>query len=104
MSELFILNCIIIAWFAVAAIVFVTLFFFVAPYGRHTRKGWGPATASRFGWILMEAPAALVFTICFAFGLNARTIPAWSFWFYGNSITFTGRLFTRSRQEEKPGG
>ena len=76
MSELFILNCIIIAWFAVAAIVFVTLFFFVAPYGRHTRKGWGPATASRFGWILMEAPAALVFAICFAFGLNARTIPA----------------------------
>ena len=52
MSELFILNSIIIAWFALAVIVFITLFFFTAPYGRHTRKGWGPATNSRLGWVL----------------------------------------------------
>jgi len=75
MSELLILRLIIIAWFALAAVVFVALFFFVAPYGRHVRKGWGPNTNSWLGWVLMEAPAALVFAICFAFGTNMRTIP-----------------------------
>ncbi len=76
MNELRILNWIIITWFVIAACVFIALFFFTAPYGRHTRKGWGPATASRFGWILMEAPSAIIFGICFAFGINDRTIPA----------------------------
>ena len=75
MHELSILRLIVIAWFALAAVVFIVLFFFVAPYGRHVRKGWGPTTNSRFGWVLMEAPAALVFAICFAFGVNARTVP-----------------------------
>ena len=76
MDELLILRLIVITWFALAAVVFITLFFFVAPYGRHVRKGWGPTTNSRFGWVLMETPAALVFAICFAFGVNARTVPA----------------------------
>jgi 3-oxo-5-alpha-steroid 4-dehydrogenase 1 len=73
-SELSILRLIIITWFALAAVVFITLFFFVAPYGRHVRKGWGPTTNSRFGWVLMEAPAALVFAICFAFGVNTHLL------------------------------
>jgi steroid 5-alpha reductase family enzyme len=36
---------------------------------------WGPSINSRLGWVIMEAPAALVFAICFVFGVNARTVP-----------------------------
>ena len=75
MYELLIMRLIIIAWFTLAAGVFIALFFFVAPYGRHVRKGWGPSTNSWLGWIIMEAPAALVFAICFALGVNTRTVP-----------------------------
>jgi protein-S-isoprenylcysteine O-methyltransferase Ste14 len=46
--------------FISAPVVFITLFFFTAPYGRYYRQGWGPSVTARAGWMLMEAPAFLV--------------------------------------------
>ena len=49
-------------WLALTAGVFATLWFVVAPYGRHARRqGWGPTIDHRLGWLLMEVPAPLVF-------------------------------------------
>ena len=31
---------------------FLALLFINAPYGRHTRKGWGVEVPSRVGWIV----------------------------------------------------
>jgi protein-S-isoprenylcysteine O-methyltransferase Ste14 len=53
------------------AIVFVSLFFITAPYGRHVRAGWGPSISNRLGWIIMESPAALVFVGFYATGKHA---------------------------------
>lgn len=52
-----------LAWavMATGAIVFISLFFITAPYGRHARQGWGPTISNRLGWVIMESPAALVF-------------------------------------------
>ena len=36
------------------------LFRITAPYGRHSRGGFGPRLNSTLGWVLMEAPASLV--------------------------------------------
>ncbi len=66
-------------WFGVAAFVFIVLLFVPAPYGRHVRSGWGPMVGDRVGWILMEAPAALVFSWCFLAGAYRNTITAWVF-------------------------
>jgi protein-S-isoprenylcysteine O-methyltransferase Ste14 len=53
-------NGLLIAWFALAAATFVSLFFIAAPYGRHVRHGWGPTLGDKVGWVVMEAPASLV--------------------------------------------
>jgi 3-oxo-5-alpha-steroid 4-dehydrogenase 1 len=59
-SELGAYRAVLWGWLALSAITFITLFFRTAPYGRHTQRGWGPTIAPRWGWLLMEAPAALV--------------------------------------------
>ena len=68
MDELTIYNSLLVAWFIIGAIVFVALFSIAAPYGRHVRKGWGYSVGNMLGWVLMEAPAPIVFAICFLFG------------------------------------
>ena len=69
----------IAAGFVSAVVVFVFLFFFTAPYGRHARAGWGPSVRSRVGWILMETPAVL--SILY-FCLSARTGPLGIVWVF----------------------
>ncbi len=38
----------------------ITLLFTSAPYGKHSRPGWGPKMNSKAAWILMETPAVLM--------------------------------------------
>ena len=55
------------------------LFYVTAPYGRHLRGGWGPTLASRSGWFVVEAPAALIFAGGFAVGAHHEGVTAWVF-------------------------
>jgi len=61
-------NDLLLISFLLAAIVFVTLFFFAAPYGRHIRKGWGPEVRNKLAWIVMESPSPVFFAVCFSGG------------------------------------
>lgn len=49
------------AEFVLAGLTAAGLRFIVAPYGRHTRSGWGPTISARAGWVIMESPASLLF-------------------------------------------
>jgi protein-S-isoprenylcysteine O-methyltransferase Ste14 len=51
-------------WTALAAVTFPVLMKLTAPYGRHSREGWGPQISSRLGWVLMEAPSAVAVAGC----------------------------------------
>ena len=79
MKELTVFNGLLIAWFVLAVAVLVALFFVVAPYGRHSRRGWGYSIGNRTGWVLMEAPAPIAFAVCFLLGGNPNTAATISF-------------------------
>ena len=50
---------------ATVSVVFISLLFFAAPYGRHTKKGFGLMMPARLSWVLMELPAVLCFLYFF---------------------------------------
>ena len=76
MRESTVFNGLLVGWFVLAVVVFVALFFVVAPYGRHARKGWGYAIGNKLGWVIMEAPAPIVFAVCFLMGSHKNTTVA----------------------------
>ena len=49
-------TILLIVMAALAAVVFVSLFFVDAGYGKFYNKKWGPSINNRIGWVLMEAP------------------------------------------------
>lgn len=60
--------------FSFAIIVFVLLFFVSAPYGKFSRKGWGPAIKSKWAWMIMEFPSPSIILIFFILSDN-KNIP-----------------------------
>ncbi len=69
MAEL--LNWLSLGQIATALLTFVLLLTITAPYGRHSRSGWGPAIGGRLTWTLMELPASLGFALLYFQGENA---------------------------------
>jgi len=63
MDTLYKISLILI--FSFAVIVFVLLFFISAPYGKFSRKGWGPAVKSKWAWMIMEFPSPSLMIIFF---------------------------------------
>ncbi len=68
MDEWLFYHWLVVAWIALAVVTFVALFFVTAPYGRFTRRGWGPRLSARWGWILMESPSLITFLVLYALG------------------------------------
>jgi 3-oxo-5-alpha-steroid 4-dehydrogenase 1 len=74
MSETTFHFYLVLAGFGMAAVVFAALFFVSAPYGRHTRQGWGIVLPNHIGWILMEAPSAIFFAFYFFTGSAPKNL------------------------------
>jgi len=67
-------NILLIFLFFISVLVFISLFYINAPYGRFTRKNWGLRINPKIGWFIMEFPAFFVILTCFLTG-NKKTNP-----------------------------
>jgi protein-S-isoprenylcysteine O-methyltransferase Ste14 len=100
--ELF--NIIIIAWIGFALIMLAVLLNVSAPYGRHTRKGWGRTLSNRAAWVIMEVPSLLLILIL---PLLGPVLPSGWTWFFialwlvhytNRSLVYPFRTHTRGKQ------
>ncbi|MCX6012534.1 MAG: DUF1295 domain-containing protein [Chloroflexi bacterium] len=73
MNDIIFRNILII-WIFIAVAVFISLFFVTAPYGRYFGLNSRLSIYGMPGWIIMEAPASLVFAACFISNLQTVTI------------------------------
>jgi 3-oxo-5-alpha-steroid 4-dehydrogenase 1 len=93
-----------LAMIVMAVLTFVLLKLVVAPYGRHTRSGWGPTVRDRVGWIIMESPSLVLFAILYLRGPHrAEVVPlllfcAWVVHYANRVIVYPLRLKTPGKQ------
>jgi len=105
MSELLLYRSLLLCWLGLAVGVFVLLLFVAAPYGRHSRRGWGPVIPARLGWVLMEAPSPIGMVVLFLLGSAAHraSVTSWVFlgiWllhYVNRAFVFPFRMHSRGK-------
>jgi 3-oxo-5-alpha-steroid 4-dehydrogenase 1 len=91
-------------WILCAIILFPILLKVTAPYGRHSKKNWGPAIDNKLGWILMESPSFIIFVSLVLLGPNSLSSAVWilfSLWavhYFNRSFIFPLRTKTQGKK------
>jgi 3-oxo-5-alpha-steroid 4-dehydrogenase 1 len=70
-------NTLVYVWIGLAIITFFSLFFVSAPYGRFSRKNWGPVIPNWLGWVIMELPSLLTFSYFVITGEGQKNAVIW---------------------------
>ncbi len=70
-------ETLVIGWILLAVVIFPIAIRQKAPYGRHTRAGWGPMLDNRLAWIIMELPALLVLPVWIIISQSTLSKPAY---------------------------
>ena len=82
--------------FIVGLVVFVSLYFVDAGYGKMRTEKWGPSMSNKAGWFLMEVPVFLVVLYLYfksfpLYGGITKNVPYWIFF-----LIFEFHYFQRS--------
>ncbi|MBQ8959039.1 MAG: DUF1295 domain-containing protein [Bacteroidales bacterium] len=64
-------NLFLIVMACVAVVVFASLYFVDAGYGKFYDRKWGPAVSNKLGWVLMESPVFIAMLLLW-FGSDRR--------------------------------
>ena len=72
-------TILVYVWIAFGILLFPILLKIPAPYGRHSRPGWGFTVPNHLGWLLMEWPALVVFVYFFLAGPIEPSAVTWIF-------------------------
>lgn len=106
MTELTFFHNLIIFWFILACISFPVLFFFPVSYGRYMRKKLSCSIPGKWGWVIMELPAVLVFGTMFFIGTYNTCITAivfllmWMLHYIQRSLIYP--FLRRGREKRMP--
>jgi 3-oxo-5-alpha-steroid 4-dehydrogenase 1 len=93
-----------IVWILVAIIAFPFMLKITQPYGRHSKKNWGPMIDNRLGWIFMESPSFFIFISLVLFGSSTPSQPVWilfGLWaihYFNRSFVFPLRTKTNGKK------
>lgn len=91
------------AWIGLAAATFILLQYVDAPFGRHTRKDFGPSVPNHIGWIIMEFPSLLMVNLLFwtqvenVNWLNLSLLSLWSLHYINRSFIYPLRQKDKSK-------
>ena len=93
-------------WIGIAIITFISLIILKvrAPYGRHSRQGWGMMIDNHWGWFWMELPALVIVPIIALTGSAEKTslhwvlIALWTIHYTNRTLIFPFRLKTKGKK------
>ena len=89
-------------WIIVGIATFILLQFVTAPYGRHTKQGWGPQISNKIGWILMEVPSFLIILYFFLTSDQSSFASMlsilWLLHYFNRTFIFPFRIRTKGKQ------
>jgi hypothetical protein len=91
-------------WIALAVIVFFISLRITAPYGRHTRTGWGPMVDNKIGWMIYESPSLFLVIILFYLGDAPKSNVVWIMFslfclhYVNRTIIFPLRIKTKGKK------
>ena len=86
-------NIFLIVMAAIALVVYVSLFFVDAGYGKFYSKKWGPAVNNKLGWVLMEAPVFIAMLVLWLCSDRRDDMVRLAFLFCLNCIISNGHLY-----------
>ena len=96
-------NIVLIAVAVIAVIVFVSLYFVDAGYGKMISPKWGPTISNKLGWCLMECPVFIVMFVLWATSEVKFSLPylvfflLFEFHYFHRSFVFPFLLKGKSR-------
>jgi hypothetical protein len=99
-----IFDNLVMGWIMLALLIFPVLLFVTAPYGRHTSRKWGITIPNRQGWVLMEAPALILFSFFFLSGNHAKPLVTWIIFvlfaihYFNRAFIYPFRIKTRGKR------
>lgn len=97
-------NTLVISWILIGIVVFGLLFKVTAPYGKFISNKWGAMVNNRVGWIVMESPPLLLFSVFYFLGSKSfETVPLiiyslWMLHYFNRDLIFPFRLKTKGKK------
>lgn len=97
-------QIIVLVWIGIAVLLFPVLLNITAPYGRHSKKSWGPMISNRLGWFFMELPALVIFGFLIIRGGGIKNqvvfiaFLLWTIHYVNRTLIFPLRIKTRNKK------